>query len=286
MRILGVDFTSRPRAAKPIVCAEATLSRHLLAVRSVRQITDFERFERLLAEPAPWVGGFDFPFGLPRALVEQLGWPLDWPGCIARLARLGREEFHAVLDRVRAVRPAGAKYLHRATDIPAGSSSPMKLVNPPVALMLFEGAPRLARSGATVFPCRAGDPGRVALEAYPGMLARSVTRRSYKADEKAKRTPARRHARQCIVHALVAEGRARLGFSISLPEAVRRAALADGGGDVLDAILCAVLAAWGCLRRHRRYGMPEHADSLEGWIVGAGQIGGRAQMSRGGRPTP
>jgi hypothetical protein len=26
----------------------------------------------------------------------------------------------------------GSKYAHRATDIPAGSSSPMKLVNPPV----------------------------------------------------------------------------------------------------------------------------------------------------------
>ncbi len=35
-------------------------------------------FGRWLAQPGPWVGGFDFPFGLPRELVEHLGWPRDW----------------------------------------------------------------------------------------------------------------------------------------------------------------------------------------------------------------
>jgi hypothetical protein len=36
----------------------------------------------------------------------------------------------------------------------------------------------------------------------------------------------------------------------------------------LDAVLCAVLAAWGWQRRDANYGLPAH-DALEGWIVGA-----------------
>ena len=58
--------------------------------------------------------------------------------------------FRAALDTYRASRAVGNKYPHRATDLPAGSHSPIKLVNPPVALMFLEGAPRLARAGVTI----------------------------------------------------------------------------------------------------------------------------------------
>ena len=50
-----------------------------------------ERFETLVSfaawlnSPRPWVGGFDLPFGLPRELVETLGWPTDWAACMAPL---------------------------------------------------------------------------------------------------------------------------------------------------------------------------------------------------------
>src|SRR5690606_3884607 len=98
--------------------------------------------------------------------------------------------------------PAGNKFAHRATDLPAGSSSPMKWVNPPVAYMLHAGAPRLIAAGLTVYSLHAGDPQRIALEAYPGLIARSITRASYKSDTKAKQTAARRTARRQIVEAL------------------------------------------------------------------------------------
>ena len=52
----------------------------------------------------------------------------------------------------------------------------MKWVNPPVAYMLHAGVPALMAAGA-YFPClQAPDPqaARIALEAYPGMLAREV----------------------------------------------------------------------------------------------------------------
>lgn len=268
MHIVGVDFTSRPGRRKAITCIHAKFSERALHAQSVERIEDFSGFCALLERPGPWLGGFDFPFSLPRALVAAQGWPLDWRGLVAEVARLTREEFRARLDRVRRARPPGARYLHRAADLPAGSSSPMKLVNPPVALMFYEGAPRLAASGVTVIPCADGDPERVALEAYPGMLARRITRSSYKADARLRQTAARRGERARITQALVHGARELLGFEVNLEDAVARAAVRDAGGDVLDALLCACQAGWAYARRGRHYGMPETVDPLEGWIVG------------------
>ena len=49
----------------------------------------------------------------------------------------------------------------------------MKWVNPPVVLMLHAGAPRLLAANVTLPGLHRGDPSRIALEAYPGMLARA-----------------------------------------------------------------------------------------------------------------
>ncbi len=69
----------------------------------------------------------------------------------------------------------------------------MKLVNPPVALMFHEGAPRLLASGEHVPGLNAGDKARVALEAYPGLLVRRQLgmRESYKSDTRSEHTAAR-----------------------------------------------------------------------------------------------
>ena len=267
MRILGIDFTSRPRAGKPITCADGVLKSRVLSVSRVRRLADFPAFETLLREPGPWVGGFDFPFGLPRALLEQLGWPTAWPEYVAQVAGMQREAFRKLLAAVRRGRPMGARYLHRATDLPAGSSSPMKLVNPPVALMFFEGAPRLLASGVSLPPCHGGDDARIALEAYPGALARRFTRQSYKADERRKQTGARRAARQRIIDG-IGDPEAGLGFALDLAPALLEDCLDDGSGDTLDAVLCAAQAAWACCQPSRRWGIPERADPAEGWIVG------------------
>jgi hypothetical protein len=150
MRIYGVDFTSAPRRAKPITAACAVLQKKVLRLDRVEKLESFPAFERFLARPGPWAGGFDFPFSLPRELARDLGWPARWPGLVAHCARMTRAELRDALDAYRASRPPGRKYAHRATDIPAGSSSPMKLVNPPVALMFHEGARRLAAAGVRI----------------------------------------------------------------------------------------------------------------------------------------
>ncbi|HSN19416.1 MAG TPA: DUF429 domain-containing protein, partial [Usitatibacter sp.] len=184
MRIFGVDFTCAPRRAKPITAACAVLRKNVLHLERIERLVSFGEFAALLARPGPWVGGFDFPFSLPRELVRDLGWPAEWPKLVAHCASLSRMELRKLLDAYRASRAVGSKYAHRATDHPAGSSSPMKLVNPPVALMFHEGAPRILASGVRVPALADGDDGRVALEAYPGLLVRKQlgSRESYKSD--------------------------------------------------------------------------------------------------------
>lgn len=267
VRILGVDFTSRPRPGKPITCAEGSLRNRVLSVSQVRRLGEFSAFEALLCEEGPWVGGFDFPFGMPRALLDELCWPSDWAAYVERASRLSREGFRNLLDAVRMARPAGAKYLHRATDLPAGSSSPMKLVNPPVALMFYEGAPRLLASGVSVLPCASGDSQRVALEAYPGALARQFTRQSYKTDERRKQTSSRRAARRRIVDGIL-DPESAFGFGVDIAPVLIEDCLDDGSGDTLDAVLCALQAAWACCQRRGTYGIPDAVDRAEGWIVG------------------
>ena len=260
MKVLGVDFTSAPKRAKPIVVAEAWLANCRLEILQVEKLETFESFESLLRRPGPWIGGFDFPFGLPRELVRDLGWPRDWRKLVAFCAGLSRDEWRGILDGYRATRPAGRKYAHRRTDLPAASSSPMKLVNPPVALMFHEGAPRLAEAGVHVPGLCDGDRTRIALEAYPGLFARRVLGNvSYKNDAKGKQTAARLAARKELMKEIAVKSSAK----------IRRQLTDDAGGDSLDAVICALQAAWGWRRRARNFGLPDRIESCEGWIVSA-----------------
>ena len=279
MQILGCDFSSSPTARKPIVIARGLLCLETHGVR----LTELLRFATLdgwsewlaAAQHGPWIGGFDLPFGLPRELVQSLGWPADWADCMDHYAALSqpqiREQFKAFCD----ARPAGRKFAHRATDVPAGASSSMKWVNPPVAYMLHAGLPRLRAAGVHLPGLQAApsQPAqRVGLEAYPGLLARSVLgRRSYKSDAAARQNPERTAARRELVQALE-QGLAMLGLRL-LPSACQRAELVqDASGDALDAVLCLLQAAWAAKRHAEgdaRYGLPAHMDALEGWIVTA-----------------
>ncbi|HET7363173.1 MAG TPA: DUF429 domain-containing protein [Burkholderiales bacterium] len=267
MRIYGVDFTCAPRRAKPITAAVGLLKDSTLRVERIEQLRSFAEFEALLARPGPWIGGFDFPFSLPRELARDLGWPAAWPELVAHCAAMSRFELRARLDAYRASRAVGAKYAHRATDLPAGSSSPMKLVNPPVALMFHEGAPRLLAAGVHLPALAQGDARRVALEAYPGLLVRKQLgiRDSYKSDTRREQTSARRAARGKVMKALAA-GKP-LGITLRTAPALAKRIIADGAGDLLDAAICAVQAAWAA--KQPAYGIPASAPAGEGWIVSA-----------------
>ena len=154
----------------------------------------------------------------------------------------------------------------------------MKWVNPPVAYMLHAGVPLLLDAGVCLPGLHPGDtrdmdqdgrPRRIALEAYPGLLARElIGRQSYKSDQRARQDLARMQARAHIVFALE-RGQTRLGLALSLAPGMRDTLVQDGGADCLDAVLCLVQAAWAWNCGWPRYGLPEGMDPLEGWIASA-----------------
>ena len=112
-----------------------------------------------------------------------------------------------------------------------------------------------------------GDVQRVVLEGYPGLLARElIGSRSYKSDDRAKHTPERLIARKDLLEAL-GQGRTRLGIRLRVSHAQRDALVADASGDLLDAVLCLMQAAWAS--GQDGHGVPPDVDSLEGWIVSA-----------------
>lgn len=270
--LLGCDFSSSPTRRKPVVLALGRRDGARVQLTELVRLETLAAVGRWLAEPRQWVGGFDLPFGLPRELLQTLGWPLQWLPSMQHYQSLTRAQIRDAFAAFCDARPVGGKFAHRATDGPAGSSPSMKWVNPPVAYMLHAGVPLLLGAGVHLPGLYAGDPTRVALEAYPGLLAREVLqRRSYKSDDAAKQTPERLIARKDLLTALEL-GQTRLALRLKLSHAQRDALVADASGDSLDAVLCMLQAGWA-EQRHAEgdalYGLPSGLDPLEGWIVTA-----------------
>jgi hypothetical protein len=272
--LLGVDFTSAPGRSKPITVARGRLLGPVLRVDAVQALPTMAAFEALLAEPGPWLGAFDFPFGLPRAFVESLQLGADAAAVSAEVHRrcADRRAFRALVDGWGNSRPAGQRLVHRATDTAmagVSSSSPLQTRYVPVGFMWFEGFSRLVAAGVDLPGLAPGDATRRALEGYPGLLAHElIGRRSYKNRDE----PDRLIARKDIVEALE-QGRTRLGLRIRLTHALRDELVADASGDRLDALLCAVQAAWAS--RQPRFGQPKAVDPVEGWITSAGTPTGK-----------
>ena len=271
-KLLGCDFSSSPTRVKPIILAWGSSQNGRVQLLKLEQVASLEAFDARLRQPDSWLGVFDLPFGLPRELVEHLGWPTRWPELMAHYASLSRQDIRQTFAAFCDSRPAGQKFAHRATDKPAGSSPSMKWVNPPVAFMLHAGAPLLLSAGVHLPGLHEGDRQRVALEGYPGLLAREVLgKRSYKSDDKAKQTPERLIARKDLITALE-HGQTRLQLRLKLTHAQRDSLVDDAKGDSLDATLCLMQAAWAQGQHERGapdYGLPAGLDPLEGWIITA-----------------
>ncbi|MBC7610600.1 MAG: DUF429 domain-containing protein [Polaromonas sp.] len=270
--LLGCDFSSSPTRSKPIVLALGVSKDGRVQLSKIEQVSSLDAFDGWLRQPQRWLGVFDLPFGLPRELVEHLGWPLRWPELIVHYASLSRLEIRNTFAAFCDARPAGHKFAHRAADKPAGSSPSMKWVNPPVAYMLHAGVPLLLGAGVHLPGLHQGDTARVALEGYPGLLAREVLgSRSYKSDDKAKQTPDRLIARKDLITALE-HGQTRLKLRLKLTHSQRDSLVDDAKGDSLDAVLCLMQAAWAQAQHEGgspNYGLPASVDPLEGWIITA-----------------
>ena len=263
--VYGVDFTSAPSARKPITCARAAFDGAALSLEALEHLENFAAFERFLVTPGPWIAGMDFPVGQSRRFVENIGWPTRWEDYVRGVSRLDRPDFRQALEDYKRERSAGDKQHLRACDRLSRSMSPQTLYGTPVALMFFEGAPRLLTAGVHLPYHHDGDTSRVVVEAYPGIAARQlIGRRGYKSDDRRRQTAERRAAREELLRHLTGEpGRRLYGFSIDAPS---RLAL-DPSGDELDAFICAVQAAWALARADEGYGRPSSIDRLEGWIA-------------------
>jgi hypothetical protein len=266
MQLIGVDFTSAPTRRKPITVARGRLDGALLRLEGVDALADFSAFEAVLARAGPWCGGFDFPFGLPREFVDslRLGETADAVAAEVHRRCPTRMALRALVDAWGGGRPPGRRLVHRRTDtaLPGvTSTSPLQTRYVPVGFMYYEGLARLVRAGVTIPRLRRGDPRRVAVEAYPGLLAHElVGARSYKNHAGADRLIARKD----IVEALE-QGRTRLGLRLKLSHALRDHLVDDAAGDRLDAVLCLVQAGWAAQRPDG--GLPRDVDPVEGWIV-------------------
>jgi len=273
MIVVGVDFTSAPCRRKPITVA----SGRLMSVRGnaayrlddVVGLESLEAFDAFLLNDRPWLGGFDLPFGQPRTLIEHEGWPTDWAGFVRFYCGQPRERLRAVFRRWCDARPAGDKFAWRRADKPAGSSPAMRWTNPPVAWMMHAGIGRMLEAGLSFPAHRHGMTSRatgrrIALEAYPAFTARQACPKSYKSDTPAKQTADRRRRRGIIIAALE-QGTAGLVPTLTLTPTWRRRIIADGSGDLLDAVICALQAAHAATLP--RYGLPRSLDPLEGWIA-------------------
>ncbi|MEM9333863.1 MAG: DUF429 domain-containing protein [Pseudomonadota bacterium] len=257
--IYGIDFTSRPTRSKPITCVKTRLSGQSLSFEHLESWTSFSEFEAFLERDGPWIAGLDFPFGQARRFLENMRWPTEWPGYAERVAGMTRPEFRELLDDYRRDREPGDKEHKRETDRLTGAVSSQKLYGVPVALMFYEGVPRLWRSPVSIPLLRPTLDSRVALEAYPGVLARElIGRRPYKQDVRDKQSEAQRVAREDLCNALRNGGG---GLEVEVPDSL----VDDPKADTLDALLCAVQAAKAAAAPD--YGIPDDADPAEGWIA-------------------
>jgi len=265
MQVLGIDFTSKPSRRKPLTCIRCSIENSKLTPIQLEEWADYSEFEAVLDSDGPWIAGLDFPFGMSRRFIENANWPSIWSEYVMYAHSLGRPGFRESLTSYRENRPKGDKEHQRATDRITGGVSPQKLYGVPVALMFFEGAPRLARTTVSIPHLKKGDPDRIVVEAYPGVLARHfVGRRSYKSDTKKKQTDEQYSARADILREIGKTETARgLGFQVEV-----NVSLADDpSGDQLDALLCAIQAAWAWQNRESGFGAPVSPDPLEGWIA-------------------
>ena len=272
MKVFGVDFTSRPRKAKPLTCAECRFDGQVLTLTNIDNFSNFAAFETWLGSPGPWIAGLDFPFGQAHKFIQNLGWPALWSDYMALIANMSREAFVQLLEDYKCDRAIGDKEHLRETDRLAKSASPQKLYNPPVGKMFYEGAKRLYRSPINIEPLRPTNDNRTVIEVYPAFfIRRYIGRTPYKSDSRAKQTQEKQAARIELIKALQANAfHHEYQFNIALSSEFRDQLIEDVAGDELDAVVCAIEAAWSWNQRNENLGIPQKVDRTEGWIVSQG----------------
>ncbi|MFZ5428294.1 MAG: hypothetical protein ACOZEN_15120 [Thermodesulfobacteriota bacterium] len=284
MRVNGLDFTSAPGKGKPLAVGRCSLEEGVLSLEGFELYESYGQLEELLRSEGPWVMGCDFPFSHPARLLREAGehitrtafparWPMPWEEYLRGVAAMTPEAFKRLM---KSCPPdlRGVRERKRVTGAVARAASPMHVDFPPVGLMFHRGARLLLDCPCEVAPQRMNGDCRKLFEAYPGLFAeRFCGGRSYK-DGPSEQREKREGRRTAMLAAIRSERfRETYGFTAHFEERHARRMAADRKGDLLDAFICAIQAAWAWTKRHDNYGLPgpEKIDpetlAFEGWIM-------------------
>lgn len=244
-RVHGVDFSGAIDAGRRIWIASGVVEDGTPRIVDCRRAEELpgsgRRRERALAALRELIAGeraaaigLDFPFGLPAPLVPDGSW-VDFA-----LAFAGRYPDPEAF-RHACVTQTGGRELKRLTDLEARtpfSSYNLRLYRQTYAGIRDLLAPLVRADVARVVPMQPVAPDRPwLLEICPAStLKRASLYRSYKGQ-----TLAQRVARERILASLGSSG------ALAIPDAVRRRALDDPGGDALDSLIAAA-ATSGAVR--------------------------------------
>jgi hypothetical protein len=262
-RILGIDFSGANDAGRRIWIAEG-----IEAGNKLRLIDLLPAAELGLGATAPGgaiaavarhilgdpntVAGCDFPFSLPRSLIDTP----TWADFIASFP-----ERFADADRFRdwAFRKAGMRELRRRTDVE--QQTPFNSYNLRIHRQTWWGIvsllhPFLVDRLAVIRPYQPMPrcPKPIVIEACPACAMKSIGfYPQYKG-----RNPEHRSARQAVFTRLI-DG----GYLEHPSQALTVRILDNTGGDALDAVIAAIVTARADFRR-----APEGDELFEGLIYG------------------
>lgn len=261
--VYGVDFSGASMAGRKIWIARGVPAEHGLRLEAcyrAQELPDggpqrtaaLTALRQLIAREGDTCFGLDFPFGLPRSLVEEP----DWEAFIARFAERFSDARHF---RSACIQAAGGRELKRLTD--RESQTPFCCYNLRLYRQTYYGlrevlAPLVRDGLACVLPMQAARPGRAwLLEICPASALKQYgLYRPYKG-----RGAAQAAARQQLVVELEGQG-------VLLDDAQRRAVVDDCDGDALDSLIAA-WSVWRALQRPAGLAVNSHpAYGCEGYV--------------------
>jgi hypothetical protein len=240
-RVFGVDFSGAQDAGKRIWIAAGLVEDDALSIRSCRPAGELrgsgaalepclDALRKFIAAEKEAVFGLDFPFGLPRQLVQEPTWE-DF------LTSFPEHYQDPEAFRRACLEAAGGKELKRCTDLNA--KTPFCCYNLRLYKQTFHGiagllSPLVQQDRIRVPPMQDPEPGKPRLvEICPAStLKRLGLYKPYKNN-----TDEQESARAEILSEL------EKGSPLEFPDqSVRNTVLADSRGDALDSVIAACAA--------------------------------------------
>lgn len=269
-RVYGVDFSGAVKAGRTIWIAYGEIDGARLQIRAVKSAEALfgvgSGRERCLSALVGFISGkescafgLDFPFGLPKELIDKLfkGGISTWNDFALKFGRrfANPDQFRAMCFRA-----ADCHELKRETDKKA--KAPFSPYNLRVYIQTYFGiadflAPIVRSQSACVLPMQEPDlvkPWVVEICPASTLKAHMLPVSGYKGG-----SPGHRQMRASILDKLLEIVDLRLSG-----DETRRAIVEDSGGDALDSVV-ATFATYGALREIRS-GQSEPTAGIEGHI--------------------